>query len=124
MIRDEDTIIAFGMIEKEFINMKNKFEAKAEKEREKADKCFVTIKGVKCYSEADIMDMYGCDIITSSQCDRYIEKLDSKIASKSNITLSERVCQVMNLYLEDIQREIFETRRYIEATNKENGDAI
>lgn len=33
MIRDEDTIIAFGMIEKEFVNMKNKFEAKAEKER-------------------------------------------------------------------------------------------
>lgn len=124
MIRDDDTIIAFGMIEKEFINMKNKFEAKAEKEREKAEKCFVTIKGVKCYSESDIMDMYGCDIITSSQCDRYIEKLDSKIASKSNITLSERVCQVMNLYLEDIQREIFDTRRYIEATNKENGDAI
>lgn len=124
MIRDEDTIIAFGMIEKEFINMKNKFKAKAEKEREKADKCFVTIKGVKCYSEADIMDMYGCDIITSSQYDRYIEKLEEKRANKSNTTLSERVCQVMNLYLEDIQREIFDTRRYIEATNKENGDAI
>ena len=124
MIRDKDTIIAFETIEKEFSNMKNKFEAKAEKEREKAEKCFVTIKGVKCYSEADIMDMYGCDIITCSQCDRYIEKLDSKIASKSNTTLSERVCQVMSLYLEDIQREIIETRRYIEATNKENEDDI
>ena len=124
MIRDKDTIIAFETIEKEFSNMKNKFEAKAEKEREKAEKCFVTIKGVKCYSEADIMDMYGCDIITCSQCDRYIEKIDSKIASKSNTTLSERVCQVMSLYLEDIQREIIETRRYIEATNKENEDDI
>ena len=27
-------------------------------------------------------------------------------------------------YDEDIQREIFDTKRYIEATNKENGDAI
>ena len=73
----------------------------------------------ECKNEEVWYTCYKC-----GKCGRYIEKLETKIANKSNTTLSERVCQVMNLYLEDIQREIFDTKKYIEATNKENGDAI
>lgn len=73
-----EDIKAIDTIVNELRKIREKYEKKAVKEREKVSSVYVTVKGEKCYTEDDINAWYQCDYITSSQCDKFIEKLEEK----------------------------------------------
>lgn len=82
--------------------------AKGQKEREKANEQYVVIKGERYYSENDIMEAYACDMITSSQCDKYMEKLEKKkeIDWGTEKTLHEYISSVYLNYISNVINEI------------------
>lgn len=55
-----------------------KYQVKCQKEQEKTKDAYVIFNGEKYYSENEIMDAYGCDVMTSAKCDSLIEKLNKK----------------------------------------------
>ena len=71
-------ITALETIRKEIQKLRDKYQTKAEKEREKVNEIFVTIKGEKCYSNDDIFGWYEAGYINSRQYDKYRDKLEAK----------------------------------------------
>ena len=55
----------------------DKYQKKADKERAKVERAYITYKGEKYYSEKDLEDAYVCDIFTSSTYDRLLERLNN-----------------------------------------------
>ena len=92
-----------------------RYRRKAEKERKKLEDVYVTVLGEKCYTEAEVMEWYASDQMTSAQCDRYIERLERKKVTAGDVsgrTKSERVCEILrdiicnlNLEIEGILQE-------------------
>ena len=86
-----------------------KYEKKAEKEQEKVNACYITIKGEKVHTVEEILEYYECDCITSKQCDSYTEKLENKIKAKAGgtVTTSQRVVNYLKYIDSNIHEEIF-----------------
>lgn len=62
----------------ELILVREKYQKKEDKILSKAKDVCVVFKGCEYRSEADVMDAYGSDMMTCSQADRLIEKLEAK----------------------------------------------
>lgn len=93
----------------ELIKVRDKYLKKAEKERIKANDVYVIIQGEKCYTESDINAWIEADYISASQADKYIEKLEKKLALAGQInglTKSERVCKILDNIIMNICTEI------------------
>lgn len=96
-----EDIKAIDTIVNELRKIREKYEKRAEREREKVSNVYVTVKGEKCYTEDDINAWYQCDYITSSQCDKFIEKF---VRSDFVIALHESIDAEENALLEYAKR--------------------
>ena len=102
-------ITALETIRKEIMKLKDKYQAKAEKEREKVNEIFVTIKGEKCYSNDDIFGWYEAGYINSSQYDRYRDKLEAKkktVGEVDSKTKSEMIVKILSVMSSNLSAEI------------------
>ena len=93
----------------EITKLKNKYSAKAEKERAKINDVYVTVCGEKCYTSDEINEWYAGDYITCAQADKLIEKLESKKAKageKDSCTKSERILKILNNICNNLYCEI------------------
>lgn len=102
-------LIALETIRKEILKLKDKYQARAEKEREKVNEVFVTIKGEKCYSNDDIFGWYESGYINSRQYDRYRDKLEAKkkaAGEVGNKTKSEMIVKILSVMSSNLSAEI------------------
>lgn len=93
----------------EIEKIRERYKRKAEKERKKLEDVYVTVLGEKCYTEEEIMEWYASDQMTSTQCDRYIERLEKKKVTAGDIsgrTKSERVCEILSDIICNLNLEI------------------
>lgn len=101
------------IVKKELYKLKDKYEKKIEKEKEKGK--YITIQGEKCYTEDDIRDMYEGDCFDSRAYDRYLDKLQKvlhqDIHGKSKYEYAK---DAIDWLLKDIATEIYEERNQIE----------
>lgn len=109
----KDELKVLEIVNNELNKILKKYDLKAEKEREKINNVYVTIKGDKYYSAKEIDELIEADILTSSQANRYIEKLEHKQAKKGMVnykTESERVCTIIRNIKNNIITEIFDIK--------------
>ena len=92
-----EDIKAIDTIVNELRKIREKYEKRAEREREKVSNVYVTVKGEKCYTEDDINAWYQCDYITSSQCDKFIEKLEEKQKKAGQQAKMSSKCLIIQL---------------------------
>lgn len=97
------------IVSTELIKIIAKYEKKAEKEQEKVNACYITIKGEKVHTVEEINELYECDCITCKQSDAYIEKLENKIKAKAGgtVTTSQRVLKCLEGINNSIMDEIY-----------------
>ena len=90
-----------------------KCQKKAEKERAKINKGYITYKGERYETEDDIFDAYACEVISSDTADRLVEKLQKvKGVSDSNeMTESEKIVHHLQMFKGSMQTEITHDRR-------------
>lgn len=74
-----------------------KYQKKADKEREKIKRASVTYKGETYYSESELMDAYSCDVFTDSIYDRLLDKLDKARNGISGSEMTESEIMVFEL---------------------------
>lgn len=116
-------ITALETIRKEIQKLKDKYQTRAEKEREKVNEIFVTIQGEKCYSNDDIFGWYEAGYINSRQYDKYRDKLEEKkkVAREvSNKTKSEIIVQILSVMSRNLSAEIATIKE--EETEKEESE--
>lgn len=78
-MNNKQELKALKEIRDNIAKLERKAAIKAVKERDNVENPYITIKGIKCYSEENINELYEGDLFNSSQCDKYIEKLNEKI---------------------------------------------
>lgn len=69
---------ALETVKAELEKIYDRYKVRAEKERSKVNDVHVLIQGEKCYTECEINSWMEADYITSTQADKYIEKLEAK----------------------------------------------
>lgn len=107
-------ITALETIRKEIQKLREKYQTRAEKEREKVNEIFVTIQGEKCYTNEDIFGWYEAGYISSSQYDKYREKLKAKkkaAGEAGNMTKSEMICKILDNYIHSLSMNIYEVKK-------------
>lgn len=122
---EKEELKALEIVRNEMAKIKVKYQKKAEKEREKVNDVFVTVCGEKCYTETEINDWYETDYITSSQADRYIEKLNKKKSAagqKGTLTKSERIYRVFENIINNLTAEIQDIKIKQEREQKSRSD--
>ena len=65
-------------VKTEYIKLRDKYQQKAIKEREKVNDVYVMVCGEKCYTESEINEWYACDYITCEQADKIIKNKKEK----------------------------------------------
>lgn len=109
-------------VRNEYTKVKNKYEKKAIKEREKINNVYVIVCEEKCYTEQEINDWYESDYITCKQADKYIERLDKKKATAGLqtdlLTQSEKVCKILESAIENLTLEIRDLKYELEQEQK------
>lgn len=107
---ENENLEVLKTVRDEYTKIREKYQKKATKEHEKINDIFVTICGVKCYTEDEINEMYAADYITCGQSDRYIEKLNKKKEKAGQLadhqTKSERICTIINNTISNLDIEI------------------
>ena len=76
---DNAELTALQTVRDEYIKLRDKYQKKAIKEREKVNDVYVMVCGEKCYTESEINEWYACDYIT---CDSRINSLKNSIRKK------------------------------------------
>ena len=102
-------LTALQTVRDEYRKIKDKYQKKAVKEREKVNDVYVLVRGEKCYTESEINDWYASDYITCEQSDKYIEKLNKKkvtAGQTDTLTKSERVCKILDNTIDNLTLEI------------------
>lgn len=102
-------LTALQTVRDEYRKIKDKYQKKAAKEREKVNDVYVLVCGEKCYTDSEVNDWYASDYITCEQSDKYIEKLNKKKATASQtdtLTKSERVCKILDNTIDNLTLEI------------------
>ena len=102
-------LIALQTVRDEYKKIKEKYQKKATKEREKVNDIYVIVCGEKCYTESEVNDWYANDYITCEQSDKYIEKLNKKKAAAGQVnmlTKSEMVCKILDNTIDNLTLEI------------------
>ena len=88
-----------------------KHQKKADKERAKVKQAYVTYKGEKYYSKADLMDAYSCDVFSSTTYDRLVEKLEAKTGDVPDaMTDSEQIVYLLNQHKSNLLLEVSQDR--------------
>ena len=116
-------ITALETIRKEIQKLRDKYQIRAEKEREKVNEIFVTIKGEKCYSNDDIFGWYEAGYINSRQYDKYRDKLEAKknaAGEVDNKTKSEMIVKILSTMSRNFSAEIATIKE--EETEKEESE--
>ena len=106
---EDEELKALETVRKEIAKIKVRYQKKATKEREKINDIFVTVCGEKCYTESEINDWYASDYITSSQSDKFMERLQKKkqkAGQEGTLTKSERVCKILENSINNLTLEI------------------
>lgn len=94
---------------REMEKLRERYRRKAEKERKKLEDVYVTVMGEKCYTEEEIMEWYESDQMSCAQCDRHIARLEKKKEAAGDIsgkTKSEKVCEILNDVICNLNYEI------------------
>lgn len=102
-------LAALQTVINEYKKIKEKYQKKAAREREKVNDIYVIVCGEKCYTESEINDWYSSDYITCKQSDKYIEKLNKKKEAAGQVDLltkSERVCKILENAISNLAYEI------------------
>lgn len=71
-------IKAYQKLLKDLSKLELKAKQKSVKERQELENNFIVFRGVECYTEKDIIEIYGFGDCTEKQCDNAIEKLRKK----------------------------------------------
>lgn len=74
-----------------------KYQKKADKEREKVRQACVSYKGEKFCSESELMDAYACDAFSESTYDRLLDKLNKAKNGISGNEMTESEIMVFEL---------------------------
>ena len=90
-------IMANELIAESISKLIEKYQKKAEKEREKVSKAYVTYKGEKYYSESELIDAYSCDVFSDSTYDRLLDKLNKAKDGLSGNEMTESEIIVFEL---------------------------
>lgn len=110
----EEKIIALETVRGEYEKLKEKYQKKAVREREKINDVYITVCGTKCYTEDDINELYEADFMSCVQSDNYIERLEKKKEAagkmKDKLTKSELICKILTNDIADLNSEIFELK--------------
>ena len=112
--------------------LENRAKAKLETEKFKRAETFIMLKGVECYNEADIMDVYAYGDCSSKERDKAIEKLKKKLNQDDNgETETDIYLKVLNNYMICLANEIADIKfmmlpieeqtRLLEERNKKAG---
>lgn len=105
---------ALEKVKVEYTKLRDKYQKKAIKEREKVNDVYVMVCGEKCYTESEINEWYACDYITCEQSDKFIEKLDKKKATagekNNSMTESEMVCNIIDNNISNLNQEIHDIK--------------
>lgn len=101
-------------VKTEYIKLRDKYQQKAIKEREKVNDVYVMVCGEKCYTESEINEWYACDYITCEQADKIIKKLNRKKATagekKNLMTESEMICNIIDNNISNLNQEIHDIK--------------
>lgn len=101
-------------VKTEYIKLRDKYQQKAIKEREKVNDVYVMVCGEKCYTESEINEWYACDYITCEQADKIIKKLNRKKATagekKNSMTESEMICNIIDNNISSLNQEIHDIK--------------
>lgn len=101
-------------VKTEYIKLRDKYQQKAIKEREKVNDVYVMVCGEKCYTESEINEWYACDYITCEQADKIIKKLNRKKATagekKNSMTESEMICNIIDNNISNLNQEIHDIK--------------
>ena len=96
-------------VKTEYIKLRDKYQKKAIKEREKVNDVYVMVCGEKCYTESEINEWYASDYITCEQSDKLIAKLNKKKATagemKNSMTESEMICRIIDNNISNLNQE-------------------
>ena len=100
-----------------------KCQKKAEKERSKINKGYITYKGERYETEDDIFDAYACDVISSDTADKLVEKLQKAkgVSDANEMTESEKILNHLQMFKSNIQTEIAHDNQ--KKVNQERKDA-
>lgn len=114
-------ITALQTVVNEYKKIKEKYQKKAAREREKVNDIYVIVCGEKCYTESEINSWYEADYITCKQSDKYIEKLNKKKETAGQVDLltkSERVCKIIENTINSLTYEIHDIKHKQEQEQK------
>ena len=105
---------ALEKVKVEWTKLRDKYQKKAIKEREKVNDVYVMVCGEKCYTESEINEWYACDYITCEQSDKFIKKLNKKKATagekNNSMTESEMICRIIDNSLSNLNQEIHDIK--------------
>ena len=90
-------IMVNEMIADSISKLIEKYQKKADKEREKVSKAYVAYKGEKYFSESELMDAYACDVFSDSTYDRLLDKLNKAKDGISGKEMTESEIIVLEL---------------------------
>lgn len=109
---ENEDLMTLKTVRNEYTKIKEKYQKKAAKEREKVNDIYITVCGEKCYTEEDINDWYANDYITCEQSDRFIDRLNKKKKKAGQtancLTKSEKICKVIDNTIYSLNLEINE----------------
>lgn len=101
-------------VKTEYIKLRDKYQKKAIKEREKVNDVYVMVCGEKCYIESEINEWYACDYITCEKSNKFIEKLNKKKATagemKNSMTESEMICIIIDNSISNLNQEVHDIK--------------
>ncbi len=101
-------------VKTEYIKLRDKYQKKAIKEREKVNDVYVMVCGEKCYTESEINEWYACDYITCEKSNKFIEKLNKKKATagemKNSMTESEMICIIIDNSISNLNQEVHDIK--------------
>ena len=111
---DNAELTAVQTVRDEYIKLRDKYQKKVIKEREKVNDVYVMVCGEKCYTESEINEWYACDYITCEQSNKFIEKLNKKKATagemKNSMTESEMICRIIDNSISNLNQEIHDIK--------------
>lgn len=90
-----------------------KYQKKADKERAKANQGYITYKGERYETEADIMDAYACDMFSGKVYDTLLNRLEKAkgVSSSNEMTESELIKIELDTRKNNLLIEIAQDKR-------------
>lgn len=91
---------------KDMEKLQERYRKKAEKEREKRRKPYITVQGQKVYSQEELFDFWESGYITSSaRFDQYRDKLQAVLKPAEEQTPSEAMLEMLEKIIKGLHTE-------------------